>query len=81
MSFIKLIEEADAAARLGRVYEAARKRAGRVFNILKIQSQSPEALDLGMQLYVAVMKGDSPLSRAQREMLAVVVSRANECHY
>jgi alkylhydroperoxidase family enzyme len=81
MSFIKLIEEAGAAGRLGRVYEAARKRAGRVFNILKIQSQSPEALDLGMQLYVAVMKGDSPLSRAQREMLAVVVSRANECHY
>jgi AhpD family alkylhydroperoxidase len=27
------------------------------------------------------MHGPSPLSRAQREMLAVVVSRANDCHY
>ena len=32
-------------------------------------------------LYTAVMHGESPLTRGQREMLAVVVSRANECHY
>jgi AhpD family alkylhydroperoxidase len=27
------------------------------------------------------MRGPSPLSRAQREMLAVVVSAENECFY
>jgi uncharacterized peroxidase-related enzyme len=81
MSFIRLIDEKEATGLLARVYQAARKRAGRVFNILRIQSQSPAALDEGMQLYVAIMKGESALSRAQREMLAVVTSRANDCHY
>ena len=32
-------------------------------------------------MYLAVMFGKSDLSRAQREMLAVVVSAANQCHY
>jgi alkylhydroperoxidase family enzyme len=34
-----------------------------------------------MLLYVTVMRGESDLSRAQREMIAVVVSTANQCHY
>jgi alkylhydroperoxidase family enzyme len=38
-------------------------------------------LDAAMELYVASMRAPAPLSRAQREMLAVVVSRANGCHY
>ena len=81
MAFIKLIEEGDAAGRLAEIYDAARQRAGRVFNILKVQSQNAAALQAMLDLYVATVKGDSPLSRAQREMLAVVVSRANRCHY
>jgi alkylhydroperoxidase family enzyme len=32
-------------------------------------------------LYLAIMHGRSGLSRARREMLAVVVSKANGCHY
>ena len=32
-------------------------------------------------LYREVMFGRSELSRADREFLAVVVSRANDCHY
>ncbi len=34
-----------------------------------------------MGLYLAVMFGREGLSRRQRELLAVVVSRANDCHY
>ncbi len=34
-----------------------------------------------MGLYVATMHQPSPLTRAQREMLAVVVSKADACHY
>ena len=81
MAFIKLIEEANAAGKLAEIYDGARKRAGRVFNILKIQSQNAGALQAMLDLYIATVKGESPLSRAQREMLAVVVSRANSCHY
>jgi AhpD family alkylhydroperoxidase len=32
-------------------------------------------------LYRAVMKGTPGLSAAEREMIALVVSRANDCHY
>jgi uncharacterized peroxidase-related enzyme len=34
-----------------------------------------------MELYLDIMFGRSPLSRAQREMIAVVVSVANGCQY
>ena len=81
MAWIKTVSEDEADGLLARIYEAARKRAGKVFNILKIQSQNPKSLQASMQLYTAVMHGESPLTRAQREMLAVVVSSANRCHY
>ncbi len=81
VAFIKLIEEAHASGKLAEIYDAARKRAGRVFNILKIQSQNANALQAMLDLYATTVKGESPLSRAQREMLAVVTSRANDCHY
>ena len=42
---------------------------------------SPAALKDSIRLYATLMFGESPLSRAQREMIAVVTSQANECHY
>jgi alkylhydroperoxidase family enzyme len=81
MAWIEVIKESEAEGLLAKVYEAAVKSSGRVYNILKIQSQSPSALQRCMDLYRATMREDSPLSRGQREMLAVVVSRANNCHY
>lgn len=50
-------------------------------NILKIHGLSDEAFKGHMALYAAAMRKDSPLSRAQREMIAVVVSTANRCEY
>ena len=81
MAWIKLIDEARAEGKLARIYGAATKRAGRVFNILSVQSNNPDALQASMQLYQAASLGESPLTRAQREMLAVVVSKTNDCHY
>lgn len=81
MAYIRQIDEANATGLLADMYAQAKKRAGRVFGILRIQSQNPQALHAGMELYKTLMFGKSPLSRAQREMLAVVVSRANDCFY
>jgi alkylhydroperoxidase family enzyme len=36
---------------------------------------------LHYELYVELMRGPGPLSRVQREMIAVAVSSANHCHY
>jgi len=38
-------------------------------------------LRASMDLYGAIMFGPSELSRAERELLAVVVSCTNDCHY
>ena len=81
MAYIRLVDEADAEGALARVYHTALKRAGRIFNILRIQSQSPKSLEACMGMYAVLMKGESVLSRAQREMLAVVVSKTNGCRY
>lgn len=81
MAWIHTIRDDDATGLLARIYDAARKRAGRVYNVLRLQSNNPHTLKPGIDLYAAAMFGESPLSRAQREMLAVVVSRVNECHY
>lgn len=62
-------------------YASATRRAGRIWNIVSIQSQLPEVMRDSMRLYSTIMFGDSPLSRAQREMIAVVTSQVNECHY
>lgn len=81
MAWIKIIEEGDAKGQLARIYATAKQRGGRIYNIIKVQSQNAAALQGAMQLYQAVSLGESPLTRAQREMLAVVVSKANNCHY
>lgn len=81
MAYIRLISESEAEGKLAGIYDAAQKRAGRIFNILKVQSQNADALQAMLDLYTAAVKGPSPLTREQREMLAVVTSRANECHY
>lgn len=81
MAFIEIVEPEDATGALKTEYDAAVKRAGKVFNILKVQSLSPATLRASMQLYTAAMHAPSGLSRAEREMLATVVSRANDCFY
>ncbi|MGB0715435.1 MAG: peroxidase [Phycisphaerae bacterium] len=81
MAWIKQISDDEAEGRLARIFESSKKRAGRVFNILRVQSQNAESLQAGLGLYQSIMFGESPLTRGQREMMAVVVSRANNCHY
>ncbi|MCA8977551.1 MAG: carboxymuconolactone decarboxylase family protein [Planctomycetes bacterium] len=81
MPFIRQVEDEEASGACRRELEEARRRAGRVWNIVRIMTPNPAVLRASMQLYAAVMHGPSPLSRFQREMLAVVVSRANGCVY
>ncbi len=81
MAWIKTVEPVEASGKLKAEYEQAVKRAGKVFNILKVQSLNPTTLHASMQMYLATMYGPSGLSRAEREMLATVVSWANHCFY
>lgn len=82
MSWIETVTPENATGLLRQIYDAAVARAGKVFNILRLQSLRPRVLRASMQLYTELMhSAESGLTRAQREMIATAVSRANDCHY
>lgn len=81
MAWIDMIDEDDAEGRLAELYEKYQEPWGGMDNIGKIHSLNPKSLDTHFRLYTHLMRGRSPLSRAQREMIALVVSQANDCHY
>ena len=81
MTWIKMVKEAEAEGSLKEHYEKHETPQGVVDNILKIHSLNPPSLDGHYQFYRTLMFGKSDLSRARREMIAVVVSVANSCHY
>ncbi len=81
MPHIHVLEYDETTGIARREYDAALRRAGRIWNIVSIQSQLPEVMRDSMRIYQSIMFGPSPLTRAQREMMAVVTSQANECHY
>ena len=76
-----MIPPEKAEGKLKVEFDKAIRRAGKVFNILRIQSLNAETLNASMHMYLASMHGASGLSRAERELLATVVSRANDCFY
>lgn len=81
MAWIETVPEGGAEGRLSEIYRSIAGRSGGVANILKVESLNPEALSDHFSFYRTVMFGESPLSRVEREGIAVVVSAENECHY
>jgi alkylhydroperoxidase family enzyme len=81
MAYIETTPPEQAKGRLAAIYAAAKERAGRVYAILSVQSPNPPVLDASMQLYSRIMHGPSPLTRIEREAIAVTVSRVNDCFY
>ena len=81
MPHIRLIDEGEAEGLLKEEYDAARERAGKVFNILKGMSRNPRVLRASIGLYREIMFGESGLSRRERELLATVTSSAQSCYY
>ncbi len=81
MAWIKVIKENEATGRLKELYDKITEPWGGVDNILKIHSLNVKSLQVHNDLYAHLMRGRSALSRAQREMIAVVASAANHCHY
>jgi alkylhydroperoxidase family enzyme len=81
MAWIKMISEDKAQGMLKTLYKKYGNPFEGVDNILKIHSLKPESLRHHYELYKYLCAGPSGLSRMQREMIAVVVSKTNDCHY
>ncbi|MFQ5946653.1 MAG: peroxidase [Anaerolineae bacterium] len=82
MAWIQVVPPEEATGVLKARYDAAIRRAGMIWNIVSIMSLHPKVMRASIEgMYSPLMHGPSDLTRAQREMIAVVVSRASSCHY
>lgn len=81
MSWIKIINEKSAKGKLREIYDEIIKKRGKLSNIMKIHSLNPEIMKAHMELYIKIMFSKSKLKREEKEMIAVIVSKANKCGY
>ena len=81
MSWIKTIPDNEADGLLAELYDASTAKFGKVINLVKIQSLSPETMSFGKQMYIHLMTKPGGLSRLQRVLIATVVSKVNGCYY
>ena len=81
MAWVKTVEEPEAEGYLKTLYAGMIKQRGWIPNIVKSTTIRPELTRAWMGLFTTLMFGPSELTRAQREMIATVVSVANRCHY
>lgn len=81
MTLIKTIQYHEATGRLKEIYDDLIQKRGQLAEVHKIQSLRPESILKHMDLYMEIMYSKSDLSRAEREMMAVVTSVSNNCHY
>ncbi len=81
MAWIKVIGIAEATGYLSQLYQKYIVSTGVEDNVIMVHSLNPKSLKLHYQLYGHLMRGKSDLSRIQREMIAVVISATNRCHY
>ena len=54
---------------------------GRVDWIMRVHSLDPGSLEAHDVLYRQAMRGTASLRKVDREMIALVVSKVNACHY
>ncbi len=81
MAFIPYVPDDAAGGLLAKLYSKYSGEQGGEDNIIRIHTLTPRSMQDHVQLYSHLMRGPSPLTKVQREMLAVTVSSENDCFY
>ncbi len=81
MAWIRTIDHDDAEGRTKEVYDRIMRERNHLANVFAAQGLDPDVLEDNLNLYVDLMLNPGPLSREEREMIAVIVSSANRCAY
>jgi uncharacterized peroxidase-related enzyme len=81
LTWIRVPEEAELPDDVLELWQAPLEKLGFVPNVLRLYALRPSHLVAWNEHYEELMKGDSGLTKAEREMIAVVVSVANKCEY
>lgn len=56
-------------------------KTGNIDNIMRIHSLNPRGMAAHDAIYTSAMSGTSTMRKADRELVAMVVSQLNDCHY
>lgn len=81
MAYIRDIPESEATGELAELYKRVGNPDGTVDNVMKVHALNVDSLRTHFEMYAAAMHNPSPLTRAEREMVATDVSRLNGCAY
>jgi len=81
VSWLRVPDEESLPEEVRALFEPPREKLGFVPNVLRNFALRPGRLLRWNDHYEELMRGESGLSRAEREMIAVVVSVANDCAY
>jgi alkylhydroperoxidase family enzyme len=82
MAWIDLVPEDEWDGPLAELHPGIVDRVhGRVDNILAVHSLNPKGLAAHNMLYGSAMSGTGTLRKVERELVALVVSLENDCHY
>jgi uncharacterized peroxidase-related enzyme len=81
LSWLAVPDEADVPAEVQELWEKPLEKLGVVPNVMRIFALRPEHLLRWWSYYDELLRGESGLTKAQREMIAVVVSATSRCHY
>jgi len=79
--WIRTVDLDEADGPLREICERVISERGKLSDIMRVQSLAPGAMGAHLDLYLALLFGRSPLSRPDREAIAVAVSLANGCEY
>ena len=81
MPYVRTIPYEEAQGELKEAYDMMIKTRGRISNVQAVSSLKPNIIKTLMGHVASVMFGESGVSRAEREMVAAVVSATNKCQY
>ncbi|HET7815039.1 MAG TPA: peroxidase-related enzyme [Candidatus Baltobacteraceae bacterium] len=73
--------EGDLPEDIAEIYAKNREKIGFVPNVFRAYAKRPEHFRAFMAYHDVLMKGESNLSRAEREAIVVAVSSENRCQY
>jgi uncharacterized peroxidase-related enzyme len=81
LSWLRVPSARQVPAAVKELWQQPLERLGFVPNVLRVYALRPQHLLRWWAHYDEVLRGESGLTKAQREMIAVVVSSTNRCHY
>ena len=81
LAWLRVPAEEEIPGKVRALWEVPRQRLGFVPNVFRIFALRSQHLIRWWAYYDDLLRGPSNLTKAQREMIAVVVSAVNQCRY